>query len=413
MRSKERKRKKELQVRWLERFIAPSYASKSGIDKQRRFSETLPNPDNRAASASTAETGNQHTLGHIDCPACLTSKAEAMQENDLASLVFPDAARIWLERHSLYIKQRTIADYKQYIAALTPFFCELPLNEIHIGHVREFHKGRLLPLGMKREEGRAGASRVRMESSTLRQIMTEAGCWKNIKGLYKHPPLSRREKEGAGKSFSLEQQDIFLRVAFDVPRCELAAHCIQVMFRGGFGFGELSQVRRYEFDVEGRTVEITDGAKNDEERRRIVPLSESAFRSMMWILGRWEELGGTEDDQFLLPHRNRNFYRPMVSIQNGWNSIMGECIKRGLLPASFRRRIYDCRVTAVTRALSSGRVSIHTAQKLFGHVSRKMQKRYYKPDMDILRDAVEVLEAPPKRAPQSVPVQKQAELVSS
>jgi integrase len=63
----------------------------------------------------------------------------------------------------------------------------------------------------------------------------------------------------------------------------------------------------------------------------------------------------------------------------------------------FHRRPYDCRVTAVTRSLTSGKVSITAAQRLFGHVSQKMQKRYYKPDMDVLREAVEVLESPAKK----------------
>jgi hypothetical protein len=37
---------------------------------------------------------------------------------------------------------------------------------------------------------------------------------------------------------------------------------------------------------------------------------------------------------------------------------------------------------------------------LFGQVSQKMQKRYYKPDMDTLRDAVAVLDEAPRKPPQ-------------
>jgi integrase len=341
----------------------------------------------------------------MDCPACGRSLAA-----DLISLSpelpFAFAAEEWLKAHSAYVKPRTVKDYEQYIEALNSFFMTLPLNKIHIGHIRNYHKMRLLPPGVKKMEGRAGASRVRMESSTLRQIMREAGCWEKIRPLYKHPRLTKREKEGAGKSFTREQEEIFVSVGLELPRCELAAHCANVMFKSGFGFGELSKVRRYEFDVEERTVEITEGAKGEGERERIVPLTESAFQSMMWILQRWEDAGGSSEDDFLLFYRGPDFSKPMVSIQNAWNRITAECIARKLLPPSFRRRIYDCRVTAITKALSSRKVSLHTARKLFGHVSKKMQKRYYKPEMDILREAVEALELPPKKQPVSIAVQK-------
>jgi integrase len=320
-------------------------------------------------------------------------------------MTFSQAAPLWLEVHSPYIATRTRFDYGQYIAALDKFFGLMALGDIGIGNIRAYHKERLLPPGVLKLEGKAGACRVRMESSTLRQILEEAGCWKAIAPLYKHPPLSRREKDGAGQSFTLEQEDTFVAVGLRLPRCELAAHAANVMFKSGFGFGELRNVLRGEFDIEQRTVTITGGAKNDGERVRMVPLTDSAFRSMMWILCRWQELGGATPDQYLIPARGPDLSKPMSSLQGGWEAILRECLKRKLLPEGFKRRIYDCRVTAITKGLSSGKMSEHTAIKLFGQVSKTMRRRYYKPQMEVLREAVELLDPERKKPVSAAPVE--------
>jgi hypothetical protein len=67
-------------------------------------------------------------------------------------------------------------------------------------------------------EGKAAPCRVRMECSTLRQIMREAGCWFAIQPLYKHPPLTRREKEGAGQSFTPEEAQVFVEVGLTMAK---------------------------------------------------------------------------------------------------------------------------------------------------------------------------------------------------
>jgi integrase len=80
------------------------------------------------------------------------------------------------------------------------------------------------------------------------------------------------------------------------------------------------------------------------------------------------------------------------SIKTAFRSIRTKCGLKG--------RIYDCRVTAITETLSDGDVSINTAQKLYGHVDKAMQKRYYKPDLETLRAATDKLQA--KKPPENV-----------
>jgi integrase len=147
--------------------------------------------------------------------------------------------------------------------------------------------------------------------------------------------------------------------------------------------------------------EVVEGAKNS-ERERQVPLIAEALESMKWLLERWKEMGGNQPEEYVLPLQPRaknahtNLNRPMSSIKRSWNIFKKEVALAN--PELYRRikdfRIYDCRVTKITRTLASGKVSIHTAKKLFGHVSESMQRRYYKPDHELLRKAMAVAHEP-------------------
>lgn len=310
-------------------------------------------------------------------------RREAMHATPLAEQPISEAGKQWLKEHSRYIKPRTILDYQQYIKTLETFFLE-PLNTIHIGTIRLYQDFRLTS---------AGASRINMELSTLQQILKEAKLWPAIAEFYRPLPTSQR---GSGRSANAEDEQALLDIAFSNPRRRLAAHCILIMLKCGVGFGELRRVKFRDVDMKERVFEIVEGAKN-KDRERLVPLGDQAFESMTWIMKRLDALGSHSGGDYILPHcssrRNgpRDFSRPMGSIKKAWSGIRDEAIDK-IGPHMAKFRIYDCRVTAVTKALASGEVSIHTAEKLFGHVSQSMQRRYYKPAMSVLRAAVDVLE---------------------
>jgi len=344
----------------------------------------------------------------VDCPACEYERTEALRETDLAPLPFRDAAPLWLAQHQRYIAPRTHADYKQYIAALNGFFATIAIKDIHIGHLRSYQDWRA---------GKAGPSRINMELSTLQQVLKEARLWKPVAALYKPLPV---KKSGSGKCLTPEQEDALLDVCLKRTKWELAGHCLRIMLRTGCGFGELRHVRRSEIDLANATITFSHApgeyGKN-EYRERTVPLTPLALDSAHWLVERWRAIGGNQSDQYILPARAKargakpDFYEPMVTIRRAAEAIYEAA---GIPFGLGGYRIYDCRPTAITKTLSSGKVSIHTAQKLFGHVSEAMQKRYYKPQMDTLREAVAVLETEtPKKSPQPELVKKAAPNVSS
>jgi hypothetical protein len=131
------------------------------LDRKRTEGETSSHPDNRAK----AETGNLHTVGHIRCPACDSSKARAVRSVIDPKFDFTTAAVKWLEWHRPHIKERTASDYEQYILALERFgLGPSPLTEIHPGHFEQYQVWR-----KRNPKKGAGNPRINQELNCLKQ----------------------------------------------------------------------------------------------------------------------------------------------------------------------------------------------------------------------------------------------------
>ena len=158
------------------------------------------------------------------------------------------------------------------------------------------------------------------------------------------------------------------------------------------GFGELRHIRRRDVDLKKRSLLVRDGAKNF-YRDRTIPMNAAAYESIGWILDRWADLGGSRDDEFILPHRPRKpkgpwlFDEPMGSITTAFNGIR----KEAGLP---KFRVYDCRVQAITKLLSNPAVSPQVSKEIAGHISEAMQSHYSIQQHDTKMAALEALEHP-------------------
>lgn len=338
-----------------------------------------------------------HTPGNT-CPACAYLEQANMQE-DFAALPFVEAFNLWLDAHHPFITDRTYRDYKQYGDALTAFLSHLQLRHISVGTIRGYQMWR-----WKRGEVIAGetqskychsAETVRIKNelnSVLKPILRHAGLWAEIeKRKFKHLPVPR---DGAGAALTKEQWRQIFEIAFSKKRWMLAGHCLQMMFRGGFGFGELRRVRRKDLDLAKGTIRIIEGAKNAGTRVRTVALVPSAVESARWLVARWVKLGGSDADSYLLPHRktyHKALDRPMASINFAWNGIKAEWQKKYNIETDPRQ--YDARVSAATLLLQNPKLSLPTIEKALGWTpSSAMRKRYHRADLDIQRDALNTLE---------------------
>jgi len=324
----------------------------------------------------------------LDPLQCERELAAAMEELVLSSLPFSRAAFLWLDQHQRYIKPNTLTNYRASVKLLTAFLGDTIVKEIHIGHVRTYQAER---------SKKAGAHLVNSELSVLQMILKEARCWKKIADLYR--PL-RVPKRRGGHSLSADEERILREVAFSKPKWRLAAHCMIVMLSTTMGFGELRHVRRRDVDMRRKCVLVREGAKNN-YRDRTIPLNAAGYDSMCWLIDRWEDLGGTREEEFLLPHRPRTrkgpwlFDEPMLAITTAFNRIR----KESGLP---HFRVYDCRVQAITKLLSNPAVSPQVSKEIAGHISQAMQDHYSIQQHDTKMAALEALERPKVR-PESEP----------
>jgi integrase len=304
----------------------------------------------------------------------------AMDEVVLNVLPFPRAADVWLAQHRKHIRPNTLKNYQDSVKRLKVFIGETVVKDIHIGHLRAYQDER---------RKKAGGYLVNGELGVLQMILKEARCWKEIKDFYKPVRVPKRR---AGQSITADQERILREVAFTKPKWRLAAHCMMVMLSTTMGFGELRHVRRRDVDMQRGCVTVRDGAKND-YRDRTIPMNAAAFDAMSWLLDRWAELGGTREDQFILPHRPRAlkgpwiFDEPMTAITSAFNAIR----KEAGLP---KFRIYDCRVQAITKLLSNPMVSPQVSKEIAGHISQAMQDRYSIQQFDTKKAALDALDVP-------------------
>lgn len=308
------------------------------------------------------------------------------------AMTYRAAAVEWLQGHSRSIGPRTLRVYDQYVKAVTAFLGDLPLQEIDLAKIGEFQRWRA---------ERASALRLNAEvCCALRPVLRSAGLWKHLEEFYKPLRVPQRK---AGHSLSVEEERRLRAVALDSsrPRRLVAGHCMIIMLATTMGFGELRQLQRQDVDMEGRTVRVREGAKNI-YRERTIPLNREAFESMQWILARWEKLGGSKADQYILPHHASHstsrrmarghkrtlppdFAKPMLHIYKAARDIVNEAGLKGF-------RLYDCRVQAITKLLSNPKVSPQVSKEIAGHISQAMQDRYSIQQLSTKRSALEAIE---------------------
>lgn len=297
-----------------------------------------------------------------------------------ASLSFVAAVDIWLGNHAPYIKRSTLRVYRQYARVLADFFGEVPIGKIHIGNVRGFQHWRLQA---------AGPLRCNAEvSSVLVPILKEINLWRSISDVYRPLPVPKRKIR---QNMSETEERRLMAVALDSskPRRLLAGHCLIIMANTGMGFGELRHLKREDVLLnEDRPIVTVNGGTKNDYRIRTIPLNFFAKRSMKWVLHRWEDLGGSEPDQYILPHHARRsadeqkspghnrksppiFTEPMGHIYRAAREILKEASLSHLDP-------YDMRSHFGTKLLADPDVSDQMFQEIFGHSNTRTRDRYSK-----------------------------------
>jgi integrase len=373
-------------------------------------SETAPRPilfqNSELESAHT-----QHTLGHVNCPACEGFRAIIMQSEEFGRLDFRTAVGIYLDSRMGKIGERTYKEYAHYADALNAFFGDMQLTTIGIDNVLAYQKERQAQirqtpqhryakqkLGIVGDDRTDGASRINHEiNCVLRQVLGRGGAWAAIEKYYEPLPVP---KDGPGIALTPEEERHLFEVAKSRPRWMLAYCCSLLSRCTTAGPGEIRHLKIANVRIEARVIQVEEGTKN-EFRVRTLPLNGDALFAVGWLYDRYRGLVEKFDmaespDHYLLPHRAEKRgglidpARPMGSWKKAFYALRAEAGKKYPRLATVRR--YDFRHTACTLMLEDPNVSYATIEKLMGHrIGSRTKQRYDHIRDSTLRLAVEIL----------------------
>lgn len=349
---------------------------------------------------------NQHTLGHLDCPAC--EKARLMTLSRISpSLSFRTAAALWIESRSFratpgaisarYIKPSTERSYRQYISSLNLFFGEIPLEKIHAGHFIEYQKARLNgfePFIRKRRPNKseevkpcpAGPRKVNYELSLLKNILTRAKLQvEEIDEEYEEFLIDEPE---VGLALSQDDRRRWLDISSLKPKWNIVHWYSVLAFETSMGTNEMRSLRLGDVNLYHQTVSVPpQGAKN-RYRARTIPLTNGeAHWAAEQLLLRAKDLGATSPLHYLFPFRRMPFpfdpSQPMSSsgIRKAWDEVRRAAKLMDFTP-------YHTRHTALTHWAEGG-MRIEEMMALAGHMTQRQTRHYARIGQGALRRAVE------------------------
>jgi integrase len=309
-----------------------------------------------------------------------------MQSEHFGQLVFSKAFPLWISSRTR-IAPATRHDYEKNYKRLLPFFGELKLAEVHIGHIREYVDARKLT---------TGASRINHEISTLQQMLKRAGLWAPIASWYEPLPLPR---SGPGIALEPAEEEHLFAIARSRPRWRVAYYCALITANTTAGPEEIRMLQRQDVNLIERIIHVRDGAKN-KYRVRAIPLNDDALWAVTQLLDRGAGKGATEPDHYLLPSRDGDPLKPMDSWKKAWYALRAAAGQK--FPRLSRLRRYDLRHHSLTRLMEDPSVSEQVIEDIAGHVSHKMKLRYSHIRMQAKREALSSLSS--RRATPFAPV---------
>ncbi len=324
----------------------------------------------------------QHSPNHIACPACSAANDSLhCGTADMASMLFTDAAALWMERRaqSTALRLRTHETTRGYLIALDRFFAGLGMREITAGHLRAYQVARLHNL-VQCEDGEttpwkrhAGHSTINHELGTLCRMLAHCRLWHPIKPYYFPLPM---------RSWSPRQilteadEERFWKAAARHPEAHLA-YCVAAITNNTTAAGiELRGLRLKHIFLHANIPEIyipEDSVKNNSRPRKIA-LNPTAKWAVQQCYSRALRLGACEPDHHLFPFRiKRNLYDPSLPpsrwfLRDSWTKLRRATGTPGLNP-------HDLRHHCITRLLEND-VNPETVQAIAGHVGRRMMEYY-------------------------------------
>lgn len=363
----------------------------------------MPPAEHLTGVQSCPACGGAHRL--VDCPTCF-ERSLVGKEAHLAQLPVGEAFEIWFaallkspetDTSVRYISKESENTYRDYAKALSKFFGETPLGEIHDGQIRCYQDARAEnKYGVWKRK--CGRNRIRKEVDLLIRLMKAADVWDDR--LKKHFVRLPRQLSEIKRAIEPSEQNTLLRVMMSRPEWEWIYHYTVLALATCMSTFELRGIRLGDIDEKRRILNVPPSASKCQPRNRTIPLESYALRSVAFLKERARRYGAFQPEHHLFPYgigrsHRPNPCKPMTkdAVMDAWEKIRKEAGLHKLRP-------YDMRHTAITRMAEQG-VPIHVIMAFAGHISEKMQQHYVTISTEAMREISEQMPIPfvPKKPP--------------
>ncbi len=284
---------------------------------------------------------------------------------DLRELRFGEAAQAWLLTRLQYISPSTTQNYREYIAALIPFFGASLIDSILAENVRSYQVWR---------SEQAGASRINHETNTLCQVLR----WADLAvPRFECVPLAKWIPR---RTLSRVEEARFFRIAASNPDWAVAYYATVISANTTASGCEIRGLKIRNLDLLRKVIFIHPDTVKNRFRARVIPLNEKAALAATQALRRYQLICRRQrihplPDHYLFPFR----------VKTGLHSPDKQA-SRTFIRGAFREiraaaglpwlRPHDWRYQAITKLLECPNVSEQTVKALAGHVSDKMMNHY-------------------------------------
>lgn len=350
-----------------------------------------------------------HTFDHRNCPACEYALRVEVAPLDV-KLTFAEASRQWVARYALgdgetdvrYIAPRTESDLYRYAATAARFLGRLRLEEIHLGHLREYQRARAVcdqraaPFAQP-----AGANVIRKEIQTVIRILGAAGLWDDETN--KRLRRVQKVESDVPRAMTPQEQERFLEKAGSQVEWHIIRWYSLVVLRTTAATNEMRSLRLDDVTLgPAASIQVRNrGAKNKFRVRTIPVRGAAAQEALALLVARAKKLGANSGDCYLFPlHLTWDRYdarRPMTvfGLRKRWEAVREAAGLPGL-------HTYDLRHAALTRMAEAG-TPIHVMMAFAGHMSMRMQRHYIAISMAAKQEWAERVWGQPEFEEQTLP----------
>lgn len=329
---------------------------------------------------TTEDAPLQHTFGHIDCPACEATRNDTLghDPDSLLSKKFSVAAPIWLESRRQYLKARSFYMAEHHIKQLNKSIGEIPIEKMHIGHLRHHQIARI-----NNEGGRwkrpAGPSIINHELSVVQMVLKRAGVWKQrFQSFYE--PLPKPPTRPL-KVMTDREEQTFFQIGAVHPDWELAYIAAGITANTSAAGTELRHLRLENLFLDNAYPTFfipPEFCKNDHRGRRIF-INGTCMHLFKMAVAWANRHGSVRPDHCLFPKRIRTgVYDPTSPASaswlrkqfNAWREAAGvpwltpHCLRHQIITKLFEEGNSEQDVQSITGQLSRASLRIYSHNRI-------------------------------------------------